>query len=75
MQRADASGLLGGLFEEMRVNDVETLPITIRYKNGKGHKYKTTFKIARDVSMHLGLGIESVSHGRDWFGFLRLKKE
>ena len=73
MQRADGSVLLGGLREEMKDNDFAALPITIRYRNGKGHNYKTTFRITRDVRMHLGLGVEGVSHGRDWFGFLRFK--
>jgi hypothetical protein len=71
MQRRDGGGLLGGLFEEMRQNKVEALPVTIRYKNGKGHRYRTTFKIIRDVTAAHGLSIKDVHHGRDWFGLLR----
>lgn len=71
LERADGSGLLGGLFDEMRGKDVDIVPITMRYRNGKGHHYKTTCKIIRDVAEPEGLRIIDICHGRDFFGFLR----
>lgn len=73
--QAHGGGLLGGLFEEMRTKDVKTLPLTIWYKNGKGHRYKTTCNIVRDVRAVHGLSIEGVHHGRDWLAFLRSKQK
>jgi len=70
---AGGGGLLGGLSEEMRTKNIATLPITICYRSGKRRRYKTTCKIARDVSAIHGLSIEDVHHGRDWFGFLRIR--
>jgi hypothetical protein len=71
IQRADGGTLLGGLFDEMRTKQIDALPIRISYRNGKGHRYKTTCKIARDVTASGGLAIINVRHGRDFFGFLR----
>jgi hypothetical protein len=66
MRRADGSGLLDGLFDEMVRNKVEALPVALRYKSGKGHSYKTTFSLVRDVLSPRGLSIKDVRHGREW---------
>ena len=71
IQRPDGGGMLGGLFDEMRSKNIDALPITIPYKNGKGHCYKTTCRMIRDVTAIGGLSIKHVHHGRDLLGFLR----
>jgi hypothetical protein len=71
MKREDGSGLLGGLFEEMREQDIVSVPVTIRYLNSKGHRYKTTCVIERNVRAPHGLSVAKVRHSRDLLGFLR----
>jgi hypothetical protein len=71
MELANGSGLLGGLPDEMKTQDVLVLPIKIKYRNSKRNRFKTTCKIVRDVTQPHGLAIRDVNHGRDLFGFLR----
>jgi hypothetical protein len=71
MERKEGGSLLGGLFDEMKDQDIVIVPITIRYVNSKGHRYKTTCKVERDVRAPHGLSVIKVRHGRDLLGFLR----
>ena len=73
MERRDKSGLLGGLFEEMKDHNIVSVPITIKYRNSKGCRYRTTCEIERDVTSPHGLTVVRVRHGRDLFGILRRK--
>jgi hypothetical protein len=71
MKRKDGSNLLGGLTEEMQDQDILRVPIIIRYLNSKGHRYKTTCELERDVRAPHGLSVIKMRHGRDLLGLLR----
>jgi len=71
LHSSDGSGLLGGLFEEMRSHHVTSVPIVLFYRNNRGVNYKTNCRIYRDVRASGGLTIGDVRHGRDFVRFLR----
>jgi hypothetical protein len=70
MNLSNGSGINGGLFEEMRDQDVSDIPITVRYRDSKRRRYKTSCEIERNVHAPLGLSVTKVKHGRDLFGSL-----